>query len=132
MGMMACGWAVSFLQIFKGWEYAPACRIIFFAYAAIGGIKFLLTLGLSGEVEAVKEKDAPLTQQQRQQSAAEATESQPLLADRANGDEGEQETGKPPKKPLFSFIIEKDLVSLLIRLFVLFALDSFASGLASL
>ncbi|BDD63844.1 hypothetical protein MAP00_008700 [Monascus purpureus] len=130
LGMMTCGWAISILQSSKAWDYVHVCRIVFFVYAVIGGIKFLLTVGLSKEVELVKEKDAPLTQQQRQQSASEPTESQPLLAEAA-GDEQEEQTRKPPKKSLFS-LIEKDLVSLIVRLFVLFSLDSFASGLAPL
>jgi hypothetical protein len=96
--------------------------MIFFAYAAIGVLKFLLSIALSSNVEA-KEKQKP-TQQQGQPGGNDET--RPLLGER-NDDEQPQKKRNP-----FSFLGEKDLVSLVIRLFILFALDSFASGLASL
>ena len=132
LGMMACGWAITILQTAKDWDYVHTCRVIFLVYATIGGIKFLLTIGLSKDVEAVQEKETPPAQQQQQQqqSAAEATETQPLLADTTDN-EGEQAAQGRPETSRFSFI-DKEVVSLMIRLFILFALDSFASGLASL
>lgn len=113
--MMACGWAVNILQTSKGWDFVHACRVIFFAYAVIGALKFLLSISLSSKVEAEEKKAAP----------TQENETQPLL--------GEQnDTQQPQKKPLFPFLEDKALVSLVIRLFILFGLDSFASGLASL
>ncbi|EAU36128.1 conserved hypothetical protein [Aspergillus terreus NIH2624] len=115
LGMMACGWAVNILQTSKGWDFVHACRVIFFAYAVIGALKFLLSISLSSKVEAEEKKPAP----------TQENETQPLL--------GEQnDTQQPQKKPLFPFLEDKALVSLVIRLFILFGLDSFASGLASL
>lgn len=116
---MVCGWVINSLQSLKGWSYIPACQIVFFIYAAVGAIKFLLNLGLSQNIEAVKKEEAPRTRQG-------ATETESLLGRRDN----EQETREPRKKSLFN--IEKSLLSLVIRLFILFGLDSFASGLASL
>ncbi|GES60604.1 MFS transporter [Aspergillus terreus] len=115
LGMMACGWAVNILQTSKGWDFVHACRVIFFAYAVIGAIKFLLSISLSSKVEAEEKKPAPTQENERQ----------PLL--------GEQnDTQQPQKKSLFPFLEDKALVSLVIRLFILLGLDSFASGLASL
>lgn len=121
LGMMACGWAINLLQVNRGWQFIAACQMIFFAYAAIGALKFILTAVLSQHVEAEKQKPA---QQQDQQS--ENGETQPLLGGRASGEQ-------PPKKTsFFSFLGDRNLVALVVRLFILFALDSFASGLASL
>lgn len=117
---MVCGWVINFLQSTKGWSYIPACQVVFFIYAAVGALKFLLTLGLSRKVEAVKKEEEPRTQQN-------ATETESLLGRRDGG----REAPEPRKKSLFSNI-ERDLLSLVIRLFILFGLDSFASGLASL
>ncbi|KAE8362496.1 major facilitator superfamily domain-containing protein [Aspergillus caelatus] len=121
LGMMACGWAINLLQVNRGWQFIAACQMIFFAYAAIGALKFILAAILSHHVEAEKQKPA-----RRQDQQGENGETQPLLGGRASGEQ-------PPKKTnLFSFLGDRDLVALVVRLFILFALDSFASGLASL
>ncbi|KAL4812076.1 major facilitator superfamily domain-containing protein [Aspergillus spinulosporus] len=122
LGVMACGWAINLLESKFGWEYIPACRTIFFAYAAIGALKFALSVALSHKVEADIKTSKPKQQQQR------SDETQPLLGDR-NETRETQELGR---KSFLSFLGERDLVSLVIRLFILFGLDSFASGLASL
>lgn len=118
LGQLICGWVLTSLQSLHGWEFIPSCRIVFFVYAAVGVIKLIFTLALSGKVEYVKEEPA-----QEQQN----DETRPLLGDSAQA----QQTDPPKKKGLFASI-EKDLWSLVIRLFILFGLDSFASGLASL
>ncbi|KKK23480.1 hypothetical protein P175DRAFT_0514435 [Aspergillus ochraceoroseus IBT 24754] len=121
LGVMTCGWAVDVLQNQKHWEYLDACRVIFLAYATIGLIKFLLSVTLSKKVEADVKKPKPA-----QQNAENDGETQPLLGDRPATNQ------EPERKSFFSFIGDKDLASLVIRLFILFGLDSFASGLASL
>jgi hypothetical protein len=83
-------------------------------------MKLALALGLSRNVEATKVKEA---EQQRE------GETQPLLGDAPAADQPQQLPHR--KKGVFASI-EKDLWSLVIRLFILFGLDSFASGLASL
>lgn len=114
LGQLVCGWMLTSLQSLHGWEFISSCRIMFFVYAAVGVIKLIFTLVLSQKVEYVKEEPA-------QQN----DETRPLLGDAAPVEE------PPKKKGLFAFI-EKDLWSLVIRLFILFGLDAFASGLASL
>lgn len=118
--MMTCGWAINLLQVTKGWDFVAACRVIFFAYAAIGAIKFLLAIALSKKVEVEDKKPAQPFAAQGEQ------ERQPLLGDRATTPE------QAPKKSLLSFLGDRQLLSLVVRLFILFGLDSFASGLASL
>ncbi|RAK83998.1 MFS general substrate transporter [Aspergillus costaricaensis CBS 115574] len=123
LGMMTGGWAINLLQVIWGWPYIPACRVIFFAYAAIGALKFLLSIALSSAVEAEKKKPA-------QRSSSEG-ERQPLLGDQTSN-AAPQEQPPQKKKSILSFLGDSEVVSLFLRLAILFALDSFASGLASL
>ncbi|KAL3262169.1 hypothetical protein ABHI18_003038 [Aspergillus niger] len=123
LGMMTGGWAINLLQVIWGWPYIPACRVIFFAYAAIGALKFLLSIALSSAVEAEKKKPA-------RQSTNEG-ERQPLLGDQT-GNATPQEQQPQKKKSILFFLGDSEVVSLFLRLAILFGLDSFASGLASL
>lgn len=118
LGQLICGWIIGSLQSLHGWAFIPSCQIIFFIYAAIGVIKLLLTLCLSHKVEATKADES-------QQNG----ETRPLLAE---SNSAEEEAEQPPKKKSLWSSIDSDLLSLVIRLFILFGLDSFASGLASL
>ncbi|KAL2833679.1 major facilitator superfamily domain-containing protein [Aspergillus cavernicola] len=124
LGVMACGWAINLLQTERGWDFIAACRTIFFAYAAIGAVKFVLSVALSQKVEADVKKSPPARRQQN----GENNETQPLLADSTTT----EQQPEPKRKSIFSFIGDPHLISLVIRLFILFGLDSFASGLASL
>lgn len=120
LGQLVCGWTISSLQSLHGWAFIPSCRVIFFVYAAVGLIKLLLTLALSRKVEADAEKKGPEQQQQN--------ETRPLLAN-----SGPSQQPEPPITKRSSFVsLDSDVWSLVIRLFVLFGLDAFASGLASL
>ncbi|KAL1891493.1 hypothetical protein Sste5346_007584 [Sporothrix stenoceras] len=128
LGSVASGGIVQVLQDKTG-ETNKAYRIIFFMYAAIGVVKFLLTLGLTSTVEASPARSAPTP-------SAEPNETTGLLG-------GEDATGEtadptPAKKPSFIHRI-RDLFphishesrGILFRLILLFALDSFASGMAA-
>lgn len=99
------------LESVHGWAFIPACRVIFLVYAGVGVVKLIFTLGLSSKVEA--------------EEPEQSSETRPLLAEQT------EPAAPAPKKSIFPSI-EKDLWSLVIRLFILFGLDSFASGLASL
>ncbi|RAL08243.1 putative MFS transporter [Aspergillus homomorphus CBS 101889] len=125
LGMMACGWAIKFLQVTKGCDFVTACRVMFFVYAAIGVVKLVLTLCLSRKVEAIKKDDRAAQQDE------EPGETEPLLADRLPEDEEQQPQPKKDKPSLLA-AFDHDLLSLVLKLFLLFGLDSFASGLASL
>lgn len=89
--------------------------MIFFAYAAIGLIKFALACSLSRKCEAEKEP-----------TPARDTESTPLLGDNAP----KAKKSKPSKSLLPS--ISKESRIIVANLCILFALDAFASGLAPL
>ncbi|RAH67824.1 putative MFS transporter [Aspergillus aculeatinus CBS 121060] len=127
LGMMSCGWAVKFLQATKGCDFITACRVMFFGYAAVGVVKLVLTLCLSRKVEAIQEEDRVA------EEAQESGETDALLGDRPR-EESQQQQQQPPKKdkPSLFAAFDRDLLSLVLKLFLLFGLDSFASGLASL
>ncbi|KAL3439780.1 MFS transporter [Aspergillus insuetus] len=128
LGVMTCGWAVNLLQTERGWEFIPACRVIFFAYAGIGAVKFLLSVTMSHKVEAEVKKKASKRASREDNEGEESGETQPLLGDRP----AEQQQQQPERKSVLAFLGDRKLASLVIRLFILFGVDSFASGLASL
>ena len=113
LGQLLCGWTIASLRARHGWDFIPSCRIIFLAYSAVGVVKLLLVLSLSRNVEATEEEQP-------------TGETRPLLADAPP--EGEQ----PAPATGWFASIDRDLRSLVVRLFILFGLDSFGSGLASL
>lgn len=110
-GMMTCGWVVGYLQTLEGWDNVRAYRTVFFTYAALGFVKFCLACALSKRVEA--EREVP----------PQPSETTPLLADN---------TPQPHKKPSKLPSISAESRVIVINLCILFALDSFASGLAPL
>lgn len=120
LGLLSCGWAISLLKKLPGYTDIDAYRIIFFAYAAFGAIKLLLTLALSSKIEA----------DLKPERAAES-EMEVFLAD-------ETAARPEPERRKTNIIsrllphISRDSRSILVQLCLLFALDSFASGLASL
>jgi MFS family permease len=116
-GMMTCGWVVHTLQSKKGWDDIRAYRTMFFAYAVIGVIKLALALSLSKKCEI--EKD-PKPQGDPERA--------PLLA---NGDGAADHKPKKSKMSLFPKISKESRI-IFVDLAILFALDSFASGLAPL
>lgn len=136
LGMMVCGWTMTLLQETKGWDFVAACRAVFLIYSAVGAVKFLLTAGLSKSVEAAKKNKKP--QQQTSvpdpaSSTGQSSETEPLLG--SNGQVEPQPEPEPSvAKRSIPFLpgVEPQLVGLVTSLILLFALDSFASGLASL
>lgn len=100
-----------------GWEQVVVYRAVFWGYAVVGIIKLLLALALSKECEAEKKQAPP---------AADA-ETAPLLGNNAPD-------RKAKKSTLRSLLPEISAESRVIvfNLCLLFALDAFASGLASL
>lgn len=122
--MMTCGWTVSHFTGDLHWDIVDAYRSVFVGYAAMGALKLTLVLFLSKEVEA----DKPT------QSAAPAepsSETAPLLGDVAPPIIKAQAT---PRRGLTALLpeISPESRGIMVSLCLLFALDSFASGLAPL
>lgn len=113
--MMTCGWVVHTLQHAKGWSDLRSYRIVFFAYAVIGLMKCALALSLSKNCEAEKKV-----------ASERDSETTPLLG----GNGAKAKKSKTSASLLPSFSAESRIIVL--NLCILFALDAFASGLASL
>ncbi|CAK7204109.1 hypothetical protein SEUCBS139899_006862 [Sporothrix eucalyptigena] len=128
LGSLASGGIVQILQDRDG-DSNAAYRVIFIMYAAIGIVKCMLTLGLSSTVEAKPARPAP-------SSSAEPTERSGLLSGEGASDTSLEltSTSKPSIwlriRSLFPTISHESR-SILFRLILLFALDSFASGMAA-
>lgn len=103
-----------------GWDKVQAYRMIFFAYAALGLIKFVLAALLSKKVEAEKE----VSENPEQEAVGEH---EPLLG---NGNM----PPKKQKKTLLSMLpdISGESRVIVLNLCLLFALDSLGSGLVPL
>ena len=113
-GILVWGWSISALQA-RGYTELEAYHLSFFVYAAMGVLKFLLACFLSKQSE-VEPKATPLS-----------GETAPLLTD----GNVEERPVKSKKRSVFPSI-SPESVSILIKLCILFAMDSFASGLAPL
>ena len=118
-GMIVTGWLIHYLRESLGWEQIVVYRAVFWGYSTIGVIKLLLALGLSKACEAEKKQLDP--------APASDPETAPLLG-------GDAQAQKPKKSAIRSFLPEISPESriIVVNLCLLFALDSFASGLASL
>jgi MFS family permease len=119
LGILSCGWLVHHLHNDLHWDHIPAYQLIFYLYAGFGILKVILALSQSSAVEA--DKPEPEV----------GSESEPLLQ---NATESDQPPAK--KKSWFSKRllpkISAESKSVIASLCVLFALDSFASGLIPL
>ncbi|EHK22580.1 uncharacterized protein TRIVIDRAFT_28321 [Trichoderma virens Gv29-8] len=102
-GLMIGGWVVQYVSTILHWELVEAYRFIFYGYAAAGLVKLSLALLLSSAVEA-DEKPSPAKEEQKTRSRFGA-----LLPD-----------------------ISKEGYAIMTSLCIFFALDAFASGLASM
>lgn len=115
-GLNTCGWVTTYLVETKHWSHLETYRVMFFGYAAIGALKFFLTLLLSANCEAEPAQNKPDNSQ---------GETAPLLRQ-----EDTQQTDAPPKKPELWSSISPESRAIVFRLCLLFACDNFASGLA--
>jgi MFS family permease len=116
-GMVIAGWMIHYMREDLKWNVIRSYRAVFWGYAGVGVIKFLLAMSLSKAVEAEK-KVVPTTD----------PETAPLLGD---GTEDEE----PKKKSFLRSLLPKisaESKVIVLNLVLLFALDSFASGLAAL
>ncbi|KJZ71788.1 hypothetical protein HIM_08808 [Hirsutella minnesotensis 3608] len=120
-GMMTWGWAIHGIRNGLGWTPVQAYRATFVGYAILGVVKLLLAMSLSRAVEPAKKA-----------ASAEATteETTPLLAGEPNP--ASQTQPKPKKWTNLLPEISPESRVITATLCLLFALDSFASGLVPL
>lgn len=116
-GMVTTGWLIRYMLDVLGWERIVVYRAVFWGYAMAGVIKLLLAVALSKACEAEKKQPAPLPD----------PETAPLLGDGAV-------ILEPKKSAIRSLLPEISPESRIVvfNLCLLFALDAFASGLASM
>lgn len=127
-----CGWIVQELKTLYNWTDIRAYRAIFFLYALIGILKLLLSFMLTDECE-------PEPEQKERQDAFEldAVEVEGLLSDDedqsgpSDPTPAPQKLGRNIKKSLLPNISSASR-KILIKLCLLFAVDSAASGLVPL
>ncbi|KAE9369124.1 MFS general substrate transporter [Stipitochalara longipes BDJ] len=117
LGLGICGWVLEFLLNGLGWNTIKAYRTIFWGYSALGGIMLCFVLALSKGCEI---KSNPESLKEMDTSSARSDDNDAL---------------PPKKKPLpfwkaVKFSHKSKIV--VIKLCILFALDSFACSLAPL
>lgn len=117
LGTINAGWVAQRVAETTG-NPLLAYRIVFYIYAGVGFVKFLLSCGLSKKIEAEKQ-GLP---------EADVGEQEPLLAAAAAVSE-EDDVAKAEKKTFLS--IGKENMPIYIQLALFFGFDSFASGLAT-
>lgn len=112
-GSLSCGWIIHYMRTDLQWDTIRSYRAIFVGYAIFGAIKFLLVVSLSPAVESDRDS----------KPARSDVETAPLLG---NGN------SKPAKERSWLPQISAESRLIVVDLCVLFALDSFASGLIPL
>jgi hypothetical protein len=122
-GLLTCGWVIHHMRVNLGMDVIDVYRNVFYGYSAIGVLKFISAVVLSVAVEVHDEVD-----KQTPASNAATNEQAPLLTQSGQASTPNQ---APPKKQLRAKV-SRESIPVVVSLCALFALDSFASGLAPL
>ncbi|KAL6830178.1 major facilitator superfamily domain-containing protein [Trichoderma camerunense] len=132
-GLMTGGWAVQYVSTVLHWELIDAYRFIFYGYAVAGLVKLSLALLLSSAVEA-DEKASPAKATIKSNGAAgnNNTETSPLLGSGNASPQADEERKSRSRVGALLPDISKEGYAIMTSLCVFFALDAFASGLASM
>ncbi|KAF2152198.1 MFS general substrate transporter [Myriangium duriaei CBS 260.36] len=115
LGLMTCGWVTSSLIKSHRWSIVETYRLVFFSYAIVGFLKFILALLLSAKCEAERQPPRP-----------DATETTPILQNEAVGPESEN------RRHTWLPQLGHESKAILVPLCMLFAFDNLGSGLAPL
>lgn len=125
LGTFSAGWIMAALQFLLGWSERNSYRGVFVVYAAIGVVKLVVAMVLSDAAELKKRSP--------EQEPGHADEAQTLL---------QSETMAPKEQPrksswtrivrVFIPAFSPSTRSILWKLCLLFAVDSFASGVVAL
>jgi MFS family permease len=117
-GKLITGWAVQELQHWEGWNPVRSYRAVFLGYAGLGFLNLLLSCVLSSRIELhghEEQKDSD-------------SEAEPLIPATPDDDLTNEVMAVKEKRSLLPKISKESRVVLL-KLCLLFALDSLASGL---
>ncbi|KAL7938343.1 major facilitator superfamily domain-containing protein [Trichoderma chlorosporum] len=129
-GLMAGGWTVQYVSTILHWELLDAYRFVFYGYAVAGLIKLFLAFLLSSAVEA-DEKASPAKATVKSNGAS-SSETSPLLGGANAGSPVEEEQKTRSRIGALLPDISQEGYAIMTSLSVFFALDAFASGLASM
>lgn len=121
-GKLVTGFSVQALQARAGWSPVQSYRAVFFAYAVLGFVNFLLSWVLSTRVELWGHEN-------RSAGVDSSSEEEPLLAHTDSGNETTSIATKEKKQRTFLPRISKESRTVLAKLCLLFSVDSLASGL---
>ena len=123
LGKLSTGWVVQELQEKAGWSPVQSYRAVFFAYAALGFVNFLLSWVLSSRVELWGHEN-------RVAGVDSTSEEEPLVSGSdTDSNNGTISIAKEKKKITILPRITKESRIVLAKLCVLFSVDSLASGL---
>lgn len=114
-GTLACGWSVQVLQSLSDWTEIDSYRTIFWIYSGLGVVKGLLSALLSKNCD---------------ETGSENDSAAPLLQNEQNGLQAKPNPGEASKYDWFR--ISKKNWSTLMKICLLFALNSLASGMVTL
>ncbi|KAF3068685.1 putative membrane protein [Trichoderma lentiforme] len=132
-GLMTGGWAVQYVSTVLHWELIDAYRFIFYGYAVAGLVKLFLALLLSSAVEAdEKASPAKATIKSNEAAGNNNTETSPLLGSGNASPQADEERKSRSRVGALLPDISKEGYAIMTSLCVFFALDAFASGLASM
>ena len=133
-GTISCGWIAQLLLGPGGFTEIGAYRVIFGIYACLGAVKLVLSLMLSDKCEP--EPPKPSYQEVHQMDSVEA---EGLLSDEEESEEDRQNRNIPSRAPLPEMkrksiwpAFSAQTRTVVIKLCLLFAVDSLASGLVPL
>ncbi|KAK4232997.1 major facilitator superfamily domain-containing protein [Achaetomium macrosporum] len=114
IGVVVCGWGIEGLRRGLGWSLLDAYRGVFLGYAGLGLVKLVFALALSPAVEADEVNPSVSSR-----SEGAPTDTTPLLNPEPESTDSQPETSQTRKTRWVTA-----------ALCFLFAVDSFASGLA--
>lgn len=122
LGTIVCGWVVRVLQSQHRWQPVSTYRLVYTAYAALGIVKFLLCLLLSRSCELQQVEQTP--------KPTNSHERQPLLANEQRQPGPKLNSTKSTSDTRLLPSLSSETKSLVLKLGLLFAMDSLASGLS--
>ncbi|KAM6481496.1 major facilitator superfamily domain-containing protein [Trichoderma sp. SZMC 28011] len=131
-GLMTGGWAVQYVSTVLHWELIDAYRFIFYGYAVAGLVKLSLALLLSSAVEADGKASSLAKATIKSNGAGDNTETSPLLGSGNASPQADEERKSRSRVGALLPDISKEGYAIMTSLCVFFALDAFASGLASM
>ena len=118
-GILTCGWVTHYMRVSLHMDVVDVYRRVFYGYAVLGLLKLVAAIVLSSDVE-IHHEPQPMP------AAAHNDEQTPLIP----GNDPQQRQPSPKKQ--LRARISHESVPIVVCLCALFALDSFASGLAPL